>query len=482
MEKKKNKSKSISRSVSYPGTARPVPRTALLAAAAGLIVLLFAKYMILSADARLMAAAEGEEASPASGTVQEESVQDEGISIESAEVEDLRDMYWTGKEIRLKPVVILDGTVLEKDTDYVLSYSNNVEIGTATVKIRGIGGYTGVLVKTYRIKPIPVEKAVVTDLNDAVYNGSEIKRYPTVTVDGVTLKKDRDYTLSYRNNVNVGRAVVVIKGKGHYTGTLEKKFQIKQISITKASVSGISSKTYTGSPIRQSIHVTIGDKTLAENRDYTVSYANNTNAGKAVLNVVGKGVYTGKITRHFTILRRSLHGASLGGIRKKVWNGSAHTQSVVVRLNGKTLKKGRDYSLTYKNCRNVGTATVMATGKGNYKDTKVKHFLILPKGTSITKLKGGDKVMAVFWRKQDKQTTGYQIQYSSRSSFSTSKVIKLRNNQKVYYRITGLAADRRYYVRVRPYRKVGDKQYFANWSSVWTVKTLPRVKSELYVR
>ena len=76
-----------------------------------------------------------------------------------------------------------------------------------------------------------------------------------VTYQGMTLEKDKDYTVSYRDNIVPGRAAVTITGIGNYTQLLVKEFNIKALDIAGFSVSGIEDKIYTGSAVKQSVVV-----------------------------------------------------------------------------------------------------------------------------------------------------------------------------------------------------------------------------------
>ena len=132
------------------------------------------------------------------------------------------------------------------------------------------------------------------------YNGTARKPSVTVKLNGKTLKNGTDYTVSYSNNTKVGTAKVTITGKGNYTGSVSKTYSIKN-DFKKATVSGISTKAFTGKNITQSITVKYNGKTLKNGTDCTVSYSNNKNVGTATVKIAGKGSYTGTITKTFKI-------------------------------------------------------------------------------------------------------------------------------------------------------------------------------------
>ena len=146
-----------------------------------------------------------------------------------------------------------------------------------------------------------ISKASVTlSTSTYAYDGKAKTPSVNVKVNGKTLKKDTDYTVSYSNNTKVGTAKVTITGKGNYTGSVSKTYSIKN-NFKKATISGISNKSYTGKNITQSITVKYNGKTLKNGTDYTVSCSNNKSIGTATVKIAGKGSYTGTITKTFKI-------------------------------------------------------------------------------------------------------------------------------------------------------------------------------------
>ena len=148
---------------------------------------------------------------------------------------------------------------------------------------------------------ISISKASVTlSTSTYAYDGKAKKPGVTVKLNGKTLKNGTDYTVSYSNNTKVGTATVKITGKGNYTGSVSKTYSIKN-NFKKATVSGISTKAFTGKNITQSITVKYNGKTLKNGTDYTFSYSNNKKVGKATVKITGKGKYCGVITKTFKI-------------------------------------------------------------------------------------------------------------------------------------------------------------------------------------
>lgn len=203
--------------------------------------------------------------------------------------------------------------ILEKDVDYTVAYSNNTSVGTATISITGIDQYSGTMEKEFEIVPYDVEDCDVTvSSKEEVYTGLEIT--PEVEVvqnitkkKAVTLQKDTDYTVTYKDNVAAGTATITVEGKGNYEGSVTKEFTIVAYALKDCKVS-LASQTeqYTGSAVTPVVNATHKKSendtyTLVKDTDFVVTYANNTNAGTATATVTGKGNYTGTVTLQFTI-------------------------------------------------------------------------------------------------------------------------------------------------------------------------------------
>ena len=223
--------------------------------------------------------------------------------------------------------------------------------------------------------------AEVTGIVDKTYDGSAQTQTPVVKVGSASLTEDTDYTVSYSSNINAGKATVTITGKGNYTGNAPSaEFTINPASIENAEVTGIVDKTYDGSAQTQTPVVKVGSETLKEGTDYTVSYSSNVNAGKTTVTITGKGNYTGNApAAEFTINPASIENAEVTGIVDKTYDGSAQTQTPVVKVGSETLKEGTDYTLSYINNVEEGTAAVTIGGKGNYTGSVTKEFTITNK-------------------------------------------------------------------------------------------------------
>ena len=197
-----------------------------------------------------------------------------------------------------------EGTTLINGKDYTITYSNNINIGNATVKITGIGYYTSSKTVKFTIKTAKKvnlsSASVKLSTSTYAYNGKTKKPAATVIFNGSKLVKDKDFSVSYSNNKNVGTATVTINGKGNYTGSIKKTFKIKN-NFKKSVVTGIKTKSFTGKSITQKPTIKFNKKTLKNGTDYTISYSNNKKVGLATIKITGKGNYTGTITKTFKI-------------------------------------------------------------------------------------------------------------------------------------------------------------------------------------
>lgn len=160
------------------------------------------------------------------------------------------------------------------------------------------------------------------------------------------------------------------------------------------------------------------------------------------------------------------------------YNGKVKKPTVTVKdSNGKLLKNGTDYKVSYtKGRKNVGKYTVKITLKGSkYSGTKTCTFSINPKNTKLSSQSGQEKAFTVKWKKQTKQTSGYQIQYATKKNFSKAKTVTIKKNSITKTKIKNCAANKKYYVRIRTYKnvKVNGKttKVVSSWSKSATVKT-----------
>ena len=272
-------------------------------------------------------------------------------------------------------------------------------------------------------------------------------------------------------------ASIGVKGSKHKECAVCKKVletaeipALSRISISKASVTlSTSTYAYDGKAKKPGVTVKLNGKTLKNGTDYTVSYSNNTKVGTATVKITGKGNYTGSVSKTFKI-KNNFKKATVSGISTKAFTGKNITQSITVKYNGKTLKNGTDYTVSYSNNKSIGTATVKIAGKGSYTGTITKTFKINPAKQEIQKLTSKSKAFFVDWA-QKGSATGYEIQYATNSKFTSAKKVTITNKKTDKTTISKLSGKKKYYVRVRSYTTVKGTKYYGAWSASKSVTT-----------
>ena len=216
----------------------------------------------------------------------------------------------------------------------------------------------------------------------------------------------------------------------------------------------------------------------------TVSNLNKKSAGKVIS-------YTGKVVgapSGYSISIKSANGtvnvtSKYTKITKKlnlklsktsyVYTGKNLKPTVTV-YNGKKKVANKYYTVTYKNNKNTGYATVIVKGKGKFAKYAGKaSFIIRPKQMRKPSVKStGKKTLAVGWVR-DAQATKYVVQYSQNNKFQgkTTKSVTINKNTIGKTTLKGLASGRYYYVRVRSYKVANGKNIYApSWSQVVKVR------------
>ncbi len=298
---------------------------------------------------------------------------------------------YTGSAIRPPVTLNYGSTTLRENTDYTLSYSDNINAGLGTIIITGKGTYSGTVKKTFVINARQISFSDVNlSSRTFTYNGTEKRPDVTITYDGKQLIKDKDYTLIYSDNINVGNATVKVTMIGNYTNTIIKSFRINGVSFDDAQITvSPSSYVYDGSAKKPGVSVRLNNTLLKENTDYTLSYSNNIKPGNAKVTVTPKGNYTGTaLTRTFSITGIPLYPSMVSLSQTSyTYDGSAKKPSVTVENGTTTLKSGTDYTVSYKDNINAGTATVTVTGIGLYANAADKYFTISRKDLSNAAIK-----------------------------------------------------------------------------------------------
>ena len=254
-----------------------------------------------------------------------------------------------------------NGTVkkkaLKENVDYVITYTNNVNAGEATLNVKGIGDYSLDVTKTYtilkkdakafKLEKMPVFKANGQDLTDLISS-------KVIVYDKGNVVDPSEYGIKIDGDTKVAGSVTVtvsVNGLGNYRGLAKKaKAKVKIVSesaadIDKAVVTVVSKNalTYTGKFVKPKVKVTIDGKKVPK-KYFNVVYKNNINAGEASVYVIGKGKGTG-ISKavSFTIVPKDIKKVKVKKYSKTYWRKDLKNIKPIIK-NGKTyLTKDVDY-------------------------------------------------------------------------------------------------------------------------------------------
>lgn len=318
---------------------------------------------------------------------------------------------YNGSERKPNATVKFGETNFVKDTDYTVSYSNNINAGTAGVTVTAVEGSTvlkGETVKKFKInkKDISTVKNRTLSQTEFTYNAKQFK--PTVKFDDSNYKPvlNTDYTVSYKNNVNVGKATVTVKGKGNYSGKFEKAFYIYPKNITSLKVTKLADKTF------------------------TLSWS------KAKGNVDGYYIY-----RY--------------NAKKKAYEYAVSTKNNYFNVGGR--KPATTYTYLVKAYKKVSGKTLLSNG-GSTKTVTMKPSQVVISNSAFT-----GKKFKFHWEKVS--GNGYEIIYSKDKTFKKNVKRITVNNSNTTVKKVKMKKTAKYYFRVRAFVNVNGKKLYGQWSA-----------------
>lgn len=366
------------------------------------------------------------------------------------------------------PTVSINGI---STNEFIITASNNVRPGIATLMITGRGNnFTGTIVKNYKIKADLSSYGNIAAIEDQVYTGYQITPHVTLTCGGNMLNQGSDYTVTYLNNTNVGVATVMATATNdsYYIGTARQSFNISNTAGGMEITGYASSYTYTGYAITPDLVVTMNSRVLNRGTDYVVSYSNNINVGTATMRVTGIGSYSGTKTINYTIEAKNIENCLTTAVTNYQYTGNTYTPNVTVTdsSTGKTLVAGTDYTITYSNNTNPGTASIMVTALSkNYTGSKVIPFKITSAAVSGLRTSAiKNNSMKLSWSAQD-YADGYQICNTSNRVIATTS--------KNSYTVKGLTSCTTYKFKVRSYvENVDGSVSYGDFSTAVSAKTM----------
>ena len=402
-----------------------------------------------------------------------------------------------GKRMDMPQVTVnLDGKVLTKSVDFIVTFRGSVGAKTGTLIITGKGDYTGVIEKPVNVvykdtnteQPKDISGYTVGIGGDTfTYTGFEIKPKVQVSSETETLKEGTDYTVSYKNNIEVGTATAVVKGKGNYTGTLTITFKIVKKSQDDGNKDKISvgkcdfivmdnEETYDGTAHKPDVIVAWLENKLKEGTDYTLSYSNNVNAGTAKVTITGIGKYTGSVTTSFEIkpaspeIQAKNKTVDMGSGKQNIMENVRTDAKITCISDAPGIVEISGYKFIPKK---PGKATIIitTTGEKNYFSMDLVRLTITvrPINTQKLALKSSARgKMTVSWSTA-KSVSGYEIQYSRSKKMKNAQSLTIKG-KTTQVTLKNLAKKKKYYVRIRTYKTINGKKYYSTWSTVKTVK------------
>lgn len=357
---------------------------------------------------------------------------------------------------------------------------------------------------------ITVGDTVYTDGStlEMLYTGSAVKPIPQLKTGDTILTENTDYTLSYGTfeqeflassdealftNVSDSTLAVMITGIGSYTDTRMILYKLTPVDLGSdlIQVTAIKDKIYSGKAFKPTVTMTYNGIPLVRKADalpnacdFSSSHRNNINAGTATIHVIAESSTNGVLyTRNFvgsrdityTILPRSMSDSKItySHVANKVYTGKARTPAVTVTNTAGstpvTMEKNTDYTVTYSDNTEVGTAAITFKGKGNYGGTEVITFDIKPRWVTLLKLISGKGQVTAKWSAATTDIDGYRIMAATNKKFTANRRRITTKNLNLSRKVAKLISGKKYYVRVRTYKLVDGIKYFSKWSNVKTI-------------
>ena len=283
-------------------------------------------------------------------------------------------------------LTVNDNTLIS-GTDYIVNFVNVGKKGTATATFIGIGNYTGTLKKNFKVQAAPIEENDISVPQTAAYAKGGAKPNVTVTVNGRSLVMNTDYTVLYKNNKKVGNiAKVVIKGKGNYSGSVTKTFNIEQQSLRAENIKIYVSDAQAGKNPAVTVYDANGKK-LAVKSDYRTEI--DKEKRKVTITAGKNGLYKDSVDKDYKELPKKQLVTSV--TLKKTQPKSFEYTGKEIKLEqdwltvkaGKTeLGKNEFEIIGYVNNIQKGTATVIIKGCGEYGGIKMYNYKIKSKKLS----------------------------------------------------------------------------------------------------
>ena len=269
---------------------------------------------------------------------------------------------------------------LVEGKDYEVTSTIDLDAKIATFTFTGLGEWGGTKVVTEKVVKSALKSADIEIEGTFTYTGEQITPVPRVSYKGVELRLDKDYTLSWKDNVDYGSGTVTITATntGVLFGEVERRFSIWRKNLSGAEVT-VEDAMYTPTGAWPEVTVTLDGTPLVRDRDYVVNTENNYGAGTAYVTVYGTGNYQGSVAKvEFTIHPVDISAATLT-ITDETYTGYEIEPDIEGSYQGDKLYENYDFELVeLVDNVDAGTATVTIKGIGNYTGEITATFTILP--------------------------------------------------------------------------------------------------------
>ncbi len=389
--------------------------------------------------------------------------------------------------------ITFKGIQLKEGKDYIITYENNVEVGTATAHIKGIGNFTGQRDVTYTIKNKEdknIAYATVSSVKGATYTGTAITREVTVKDNENVLKENIDYTISYENNINVGKATMIIKGIGAYEGEKKILFNIVAKALTAKDISyePIEKQIYTKRAITPPVIIKYKNNSLTEGKDYTLTYKNNIGIGTASIKISGQGNYRSEKTVKFTILPKQVKGVQGKSAGEKEihisWNKyngvtGYRVYRAVDRVHFTCIATLEGKEATEYTNQNVVSGKSYYYKVRAYKDTSsgkryygaMSDIIVAKAGVETPSLlfaRNEKRNAATIQWEQGNEVSGYEIYQTDKKAngkaYGYQKIATVKGGVTTYTSYN--LSKKTYYYKIRAYKVVSGQKIYSDYSNV----------------
>ena len=316
-----------------------------------------------------------------------------------------------------------------------LSDDENIAVidkeGCVTAKGQGICRITAAVDDMVQASAViivtkPLSKVSCPELIDMCYTGESLQPQLILKDGNTILILNQDYTYTIRDNVEIGKATVLIQGIHLYSGELIRTFR-----IVPKSTEGV-----------------IDPPRIEENHTNQKSEAQIIIPDEMKNDLVKKTI-TG------TDLKKRV---SCTKVKDQIYTGKKLKPVIKIKIDGRVLSK-KYYTLSYKNNKQIGKATIIITFRGKYSGRIQKSFNIVPKAPKIIKVKTCKRKFTITYSKVRGNVSGYEIEYETSGKKKSCRTKKWKKT------ITKLKPQKKYYIRVRAYKIVKGKIYYSAYTA-----------------